>query len=127
MTNTALATTSPSLALSDLTARAKILAASKMVPERYQGQPDQIVAAALYGQELGLAPVVSLKQIVVIGDEPTLKAEAMRALVYANGLGSFDITEAEGPAVCHGHRPPALQVCARELGDETSDCVDVSR
>ena len=107
MTNTALATTTPSLALADLTARANILAASKMVPERYQGEPDQIVAAALYGQELGLSPVVSLKQIVVIGDEPTLKAEAMRALVYANGLGSFDIIEAKNQqsVTVTGYRP----------------------
>ncbi|MYS74476.1 hypothetical protein GTY88_29270 [Streptomyces sp. SID5926] len=51
----------------------------------YRGKPDEIVAAILTGQELGLQPMTSLKSIDVIQGQPALRAHAMRAIVQRQG------------------------------------------
>jgi hypothetical protein len=51
----------------------------------YRGKPDEITAAILTGQELGLQPMTSLKSIDVIQGQPALRAHAMRAIVQAKG------------------------------------------
>ncbi|MEU0098190.1 hypothetical protein [Streptomyces sp. NPDC006267] len=51
----------------------------------YRGKPDEIVAAILTGQELGLQPMTSLKSIDVIQGQPALRAHAMRAIVQHQG------------------------------------------
>ena len=51
----------------------------------YRGKPDEITAAILTGQELGLQPMASLKSIDVIQGQPALRAHAMRAIVQGQG------------------------------------------
>lgn len=51
----------------------------------YRGKPDEIVAAILTGQELGLKPMTALKSIDVIQGQPALRAHAMRAIVQHQG------------------------------------------
>ncbi|MFF3928176.1 hypothetical protein [Streptomyces hirsutus] len=51
----------------------------------YRGKPDEIVAAILTGQELGLQPMTALKSIDVIQGQPALRAHAMRAIVQHQG------------------------------------------
>jgi hypothetical protein len=52
---------------------------------QYRGKPDEITAAILTGQELGLQPMASLKSIDVIQGQPALRAHAMRAIVQGKG------------------------------------------
>jgi hypothetical protein len=52
---------------------------------QYRGKPDEIVAAILTGQELGLQPMTALKSIDVIQGQPALRAHAMRAIVQHQG------------------------------------------
>ncbi|NUP23568.1 MAG: hypothetical protein HOZ81_47440 [Streptomyces sp.] len=52
---------------------------------QYRGKPDDITAAILTGQELGLQPMTSLKSIDVIQGQPALRAHAMRAIVQHQG------------------------------------------
>ncbi len=49
------------------------------------GSPDEITAAILTGQELGLKPMTALKSIDVIQGQPALRAHAMRAIVLHPG------------------------------------------
>lgn len=51
----------------------------------YRGKPDEITAAILTGQELGLQPMTALKSIDVIQGQPALRAHAMRAIVQSQG------------------------------------------
>lgn len=68
-----------------MNAQARTLAKSNMVPAAYKNKPDEIVAAALYGRELGLGLTASLSYVQVIQGKPGLSAEGMVALVRSRG------------------------------------------
>lgn len=59
------------------------LAKSTLLPEALRGKEAEIMFSILTGAELGLAPMQSIRAIEVIKGKPTLKAEAMVALVRA--------------------------------------------
>jgi len=61
------------------------IAQTEFVPDALRGKPAAIAAAILYGRELGLEPMTSLRSINVIKGKPALSAEAMRAMVLAAG------------------------------------------
>lgn len=52
---------------------------------QFRNKPDEITAAILTGQELGLKPMTALKSIDVIQGQPALRAHAMRAIVQHKG------------------------------------------
>jgi len=87
------------------------VANTEFVPKAMRGNPAAIVAAIMYGDELGLGPMQSLAKIAVIDGKPTLSAEAQRALVLAAGHDMW-ITEATNTKVTVSGR--------REGGDQTS-------
>src|SRR5262252_5002716 len=55
------------------------------VPSGLRGNPGAIVAAILYGHEVGLQPMQSLAKIAVIKGRPSMTSEAMRSLILAAG------------------------------------------
>lgn len=61
------------------------IAGTEFVPDSMRGKPAVVAAAILYGRELDLPPMVSLRSINVIKGRPALSAEAMRAMVLAAG------------------------------------------
>lgn len=66
-------------------ALANQVAGTGFVPAALRGNPAGVVAAILYGDELGIGPMQSLAKISVIEGRPTLSAEAQRALILAAG------------------------------------------
>lgn len=64
---------------------AQALVTTNFVPQAYQGRPDQAAAAILYGDELGMTPMVALRSIHLINGTPALTAVAMRGLVQSKG------------------------------------------
>lgn len=64
---------------------AKSLARTSFVPQSLRGKPDDITAAILAGQELGLPPMATLRSMDVIQGTPALRAHAMRGLVQSHG------------------------------------------
>lgn len=64
---------------------AKQVADTTFVPTGLRNNPPAIVAAILYGDEVGLGPMQALAKIAVINGRPTLAAEAQRALILAAG------------------------------------------
>lgn len=60
---------------------ATTLAAARTLPEALQKSPADVLAIILAGAELGLAPMQSLRGLVLIKGKPTLSADAMGALV----------------------------------------------
>lgn len=61
------------------------LAKTAFVPASMKGNADNITAAILAGDELGLPPMASLRSIDVIHGTPGLRAHAMRGLVQSRG------------------------------------------
>ena len=70
------------VALMRLTAR---IYDTTFVPRTLRGNPNEVLAAMLTGQELGLGPMQSLRMINVIEGRPSISAELMRALVNRAG------------------------------------------
>lgn len=64
---------------------AQALAKTSFVPASLRNKPEDITAAILAGQELGLQPMSTLRSIDVIQGTPALRAHAMRALVQSHG------------------------------------------
>lgn len=61
----------------------------------FRGRPDELTAAILAGQELGLKPMASLKSIDIIQGTPALRAHAMRAIVQGRGH-DIELVESTG-------------------------------
>lgn len=61
------------------------LAKTSFVPKSLQGKPEDITAAILAGQELGLKPMASLRSMDIIQGTPALRAHAMRGLLQSQG------------------------------------------
>ena len=57
----------------DLSAR---LADSQMVPKAYQGKPNDILVACIWGSEIGLSPLQALQNIAVINGKPSVYGDA---------------------------------------------------
>lgn len=58
---------------------------TEFVPTALRGKPEAVMACMLTGHEVGMPPMMALKQIHVIEGRPTLSAEGMRALVLSRG------------------------------------------
>ena len=67
--------------LTELKELASHLAQARTLPEALQKSPSDIMALVMAGAELGLAPMQSLRALVLIKGKPTLSADAMGALV----------------------------------------------
>lgn len=97
-TQTAAAPAAAELGWFETTMRqAEVLARSGIVPKAYQGEPDDIVVAAMYGRDFGWSPMQAMNSIVVLDGRPSLNAQAMVALVRQRGhsiSGEFSATEA---------------------------------
>jgi hypothetical protein len=64
---------------------AEVIASTQFVPAGLRGKPDAILAAIMYGSELGLGPMQALSEIAVIDGRPSLSASAQRGLIRAAG------------------------------------------
>lgn len=77
---------------------AELLSMTEFVPAAMRGKPDTIAAAILYGDELGLDPMVSLQSINVVEGRPAPSAELKRALILKAGH-AFNVHEMTGTRV----------------------------
>ena len=83
---------------------AQRIAATPFVPSAFLGKPESVLAAILYGHELGLGPMQALSSIHVIQGKPSASPELMRALIARAGH-RIDVTEAtDERVVLHGSR-----------------------
>lgn len=64
---------------------AKMLAGSKLVPQQYQGHPEDVLIACSWGESLGLKPLSALNAIAVVNGRPQLFGDALKALIMKHG------------------------------------------
>lgn len=81
--------------VADVGRLAGMIARTEFVPANYRGNEAAVAAAILYGREVGLPPMTSLREIYVLDGRPSLYAEAMRGLVVAAGH-DFEYHESTG-------------------------------
>lgn len=80
------------------------LARTSFVPASLRGKPEDITAAILAGQELGLRPMASLRSMDIIQGTPALRAHAMRGLVQTHGHSVQLVESSETRCVMRGRR-----------------------
>lgn len=83
---------------------AKKLAGTAFVPSSMRGNADNITAAVLAGQELGIPPMAALRSIDVIHGTPGMRAHAMRGLVQSKGHQVQLVESSEEKCVIRGRR-----------------------
>lgn len=62
-----------------------VIARTAFVQDAHRGNEDSVAAAIMYGREIGLSPMMALRSIDIIKGNPSLSAEAMRALILSHG------------------------------------------
>lgn len=75
--------------LNDVYDLAKQLAASKIIPENYQGNVPNIVAAAMMGNDLGISTMQAMRDIYVVHGRPASSALLKVALVRQSPLCKY--------------------------------------
>ena len=92
------------------------LARTSFVPSTMKGKPDEITAAILAGQELGLQPMASLRSMDVINGVVALRAHAMRGLLQSRGH-KIEVVEAS---------PTKVVVRGKRMGESKWQTVEWS-
>lgn len=65
---------------------AELVATSSIIPQRYQGKPQDILVATGYGAELGISFLQSLQAVIVQNGTPTIWGDHALGLVKASGI-----------------------------------------
>jgi len=99
--------------MDDVFTLAETVANTDFVPRGLRGNQPAIIAAILYGREVGLEPMQSLAKISVIDGRPTLSSEAQRALILAAGHEWWIEESTNARAI----------VCGRRRNDKTTSRV----
>lgn len=61
------------------------LAGTAFVPKHFQGKPDDVTAAIMYGAAIGLDPMSAVRSIYVVSGTPGLYARSMVAVAMSKG------------------------------------------
>lgn len=83
---------------------AQSLARTSFVPKAFQGKPDEVTAAILTGQEMGLSPMAALKSMHVVQGTAGLSAHALRGLVQSHGHEMWTEESTDVRAIVCGKR-----------------------
>lgn len=83
---------------------AEKIANTPFVPTSYRGQPEAVVAAILYGREIGIGPMQALQKIHMIDGKPALSAELMMAQMRRGGLVVLSSESTRERAFIHARR-----------------------
>ena len=83
---------------------ANMLAGSKLVPQQYQGHPEDVLIACSWGESLGLKPLSALNAIAVVNGRPQLFGDALKALIMKHGTIEENWDNEQGIWTMTAHR-----------------------
>ena len=83
---------------------ANMLAGSKLVPQQYQGHPEDVLIACSWGESLGLKPLSALNAIAVVNGRPQLFGDALKALIMKHGTIEENWDNEQGVWTMTAHR-----------------------
>lgn len=84
------------------------------VPEAYRGKPDDVLAAILAGREIGIGPMQSLRDIVMIDGRPTFSAHLTLALLRRGGVEIIESKSTREEAVITARRRDTGEIATVE-------------
>lgn len=87
---------------------ARMTTDTEMVPKVLRKRPDAALAVMVYGHELGLRPMTSLREVFIIEGTPSCSAKLMRALIYRAGHELHFVESSSGRCVVEGKRSDGL-------------------
>jgi hypothetical protein len=83
---------------------ARLTTDTEMVPRALRGRPDAALAVMVYGHELGLRPMTSLREVFIIEGTPSCSAKLMRALIYRGGHELHFVEQSSQRCIVEGKR-----------------------
>lgn len=99
---------------------------TQMVPDRFRGKPADGAAAILYGAEIGLSPIASLRSVIFVNGSPGLQARTMKALLKSKGYQFKYIERTDTVCEVHAWEPgrnPAVDAPDEETRWTIEDCI----
>src|SRR5512139_132850 len=75
--------------LDEVWSLAEKLAKSSLLPEALRNKVPEVMMQLMAGQELGLAPMASLRSFSIINGKPVMSADAMVAIVLGSGKAEY--------------------------------------
>ncbi len=86
----------------------QVFANSQLVPEHFQGKPENVFVALQFAERLDLDPMTALQNIYIVKGRPCLSSQMLIALANTSGLLDGVITFEN-----NGKNPPELAVTAK--------------
>lgn len=98
---------------------ARMTTHTEMVPKALRGRPEAALAVMVYGHELGLRPMTSLREVYIVEGTPSCSAKLMRSLILRAGHSLVFREVTSTRCVVHGKRSDGLAeaVVSWELDD----------
>lgn len=75
--------------LPEVQSMSEMLAKSSLIPEALRNKAADVMVQILAGQELGLAPMASIRGVHIVQGKPLLSADTMVGLVLGSGLCEY--------------------------------------
>jgi len=82
--------------LEEVSTLSERISKSGLLPEALRGKVPEVMMQIMAGQELGLAPMASLRSFSIIGGKPVMSADAMVAVVLGSGKCEYFHRVGEG-------------------------------
>lgn len=100
------------------------IANSPTVPKAYQGKPNDMLAVALQGKELGIGPLTAINNIDMIEGTISMRAKLMSALIFGAGhiIKTLEQTTEVAQLQCYRWHAPSQELI--EVGTVTFDRSD---
>ena len=83
---------------------ARMTTHTEMVPKALRGRPEAALAVMVYGHELGLRPMTSLREVYIVDGTPSCSAKLMRSLILRAGHALVFREVSSERCVVHGSR-----------------------
>ncbi len=62
---------------------AEMISKARCIPKEFQGNPSDILVAIQFGNDLGMKPMTSLQNIMIVNNKPSIYGDAMLAVCMA--------------------------------------------
>lgn len=83
---------------------------TSLVPDRWKGKPGDATAAILFGAEVGLSPIASLRSIIVIHGMPGFEARTMKAILKSKGYKFRTIEKSATRSIVECESPDGAEI-----------------
>lgn len=89
---------------------AESLATTSFVPQQFRNKPDEVTAAILAGDEVGLSPLAALRSFDIIQGTAAARAITLRAILQSRGHEIWTVESTDARAIVRGKRLGSDQV-----------------